>query len=191
MGNGNEQQPITNSQFPATRLMFLIGLPGSGKSFLAQQLMAECPERLLISTDAIRAKLFGDEAIQGPWPLVWQELQQQLQQAVQAISQGQAPEAIYDATNAVREHRREAIALARQTGFTDLTALWLNTPVWMCLARNRRRTRKVPEAVILRMHRQLRDAPPSLGDGFDRLIRYAPGEVSTEIAIAPVRNNRT
>lgn len=172
-------------------LLLLIGLPGSGKSTLAQQLVAECPERLLISTDSIRGQLFGDEAIQGPWFLVWQELERQFQQAVQAISQGQTKEAIYDATNAARQHRREAIAKARESGFTHITGLWLNTPVWLCLARNRRRPRQVPEEVILRMSRQLQDAPPSLADGLDRLICYASDLQSTEIAIASESNNRT
>ena len=93
-------------------------------------------------------------------------------------------EAIYDATNAQRRHRRKVIALARATGFTHITGLWLDTPVWLCLARNRRRVRQVPEDVIFRMHRQLRDAPPTLEEGLDRLIRFTPSGVSTDIAIA-------
>jgi len=167
------------------RLILLIGLPGSGKSTLAQQLLTESPHRRLISTDFIRRQLFGDEAIQGPWLSVWRELQRQFQQAV-GQSCKSAQEAIYDATNAQRRHRREVIELARAIGFTHITGLWLDTPVWLCLAWNRRRDRQVPEEVIFRMHRQLRDAPPSLQDGLDRLICYSPFEsrgVSTEIAI--------
>jgi predicted kinase len=174
-----------------TQLIFLIGLPGSGKSSLARQLVSENQGHLLISTDAIRGQLFGDEAIQGPWFLIWQQLQQQFSKAVLGICERQLETAIYDATNAVCKQRREAIALARETGFTQITGLWLDLPVWLCLARNRRRQRQVPDAVILRMHRQLREAPPSVADGLDRLIRYSLGEISTEIAIAPVRKNRT
>lgn len=159
------------------RLILLIGLPGSGKSYLAQKLLE--PQRQLVSTDAIRYQLFGNEAIQGPWLLIWQEVQRQFQQAASA------GEAIYDATNAVRRHRREVIALARATGFTQIIGLWVDTPVWLCLARNRRRQRQVPEDVIFRMHRQLKDAPPSLQEGLDRLIYYIPGVGSTEIASVP------
>ena len=166
------------------KLILLIGLPGSGKSSLAQQLLAEDPRRLLISTDAIRRQLFGDEAIQGPWLLLWREIQRQFQQAVVQISQRAAGEAIYDATNAQRRHRREVIALARATGFTHITGLWLDTPVWLCLARNKKRARKVPEDVIFRMHRQLREATPTVQEGLDYLIRFTPGGVSTEIANA-------
>ena len=161
------------------RLILLIGLPGSGKSTLVKQLLAEDPQRQQISTDAIRSQLFRDEAIQGPWLLVWHEVQRQFQQAVVQISRDTAQEAIYDATNAQRRHRREVIALARATGFTHVTGLWLDIPVWLCLARNKRRARRVPEDVIFRMYRQLRDAPPSLLEGLDCLIHYTPARVST------------
>lgn len=166
------------------KLILLIGLPGSGKSTLAQHLLAESPQRQLISTDGIRSQLFGNEAIQGPWCLVWREVQRQFQQAVVQIQSKSTGEAIYDATNTQRRHRREVIALARTTGFTYITGLWLDTPVWLCLARNKKRQRQVPEDVIFRMHRQLRDAPPSLPEGLDRLIRYNWTGASTEIALA-------
>ncbi|MFB2936738.1 AAA family ATPase [Aerosakkonemataceae cyanobacterium BLCC-F154] len=159
-----------------TKLILFIGLPGSGKSSLAQKLITEPCQTLLISTDKIRGQLFGDEAIQGPWFLVWRELQKQLEQAARAIVQGKASLAIYDATNAARRQRKEAIALCQQTGFTHITGIWFQTPLWLCLSHNRHRQRQVPEEVIFRMYRQLRDAPPTLADGFDELIRYHLGE---------------
>lgn len=91
-----------------------------------------------------------------------------MQQAV-----AQSVEAVYDATNAVRQHRREAIALARNTGFTHITGLWLDVPLEACLERNQNRDRIVPKEVILQMHSSLLDAPPSRQDGFDELIRYS------------------
>jgi predicted kinase len=150
-------------------LLLLIGLPGSGKSTLAKQLLADCPQRRLVSTDTIRGQLFGDEALQGPWLLIWQEIKRQFQQAVAAKA-----EVIYDATNAQRSYRREIIALAREIGFTDITGIWVDTPVWLCLARNKQRQRQVPANIIFSMNRQLRDAPPSREEGLDRLICFAP-----------------
>jgi predicted kinase len=151
-----------------TKLILLIGLPGSGKSTLAKELLAECPQMALISTDAIRGQLFGSQAVQGPWVLIWREIERQFQQAISTTNQ-----AIFDATNAQRRHRREIIALARDLGFTQIKAIWVDTPVWLCLARNKKRSRQVPEEIILRMHRQLRDAPPSLEEGIDSLIRLS------------------
>jgi len=152
-----------------TKLILLIGLPASGKSTLAKQLQAECPDQDLISTDAIREKIFGSEAIQGSWLLIRQEVQRQFQSAIAAHHT-----AIYDATNAQRSHRREIISIGRELGFTTITGIWVDTPVWLCLARNKQRNRQVPEEVIFRMHRQLRDAPPSLAEGLDYLLGLSP-----------------
>ncbi|MBD2137111.1 AAA family ATPase [Anabaena sp. FACHB-1237] len=147
-----------------TKLILLIGLPGSGKSTLAKNLLLEYPQMQLISTDAIRGKLFGSEAIQGSWLLIWQEIEQQFQKCV--ISQTSA---IFDATNAQRRNRRDVIDLARISGFTNIVGLWIKTPVWLCLSRNQKRQRQVPQDVILKMHRQLQNAPPSMDEGMDEL----------------------
>lgn len=155
-------------------LILMIGLPGSGKSFMAKQLQQRYPGSLLISTDAIRAQLFGDEAIQGAWLRVWRTVEAQFREAVKRILQGNAPLAIYDATNAARRQRKDAIALARETGFTHITGFWIDAPLELCLERNSRRDRYVPEEIIQKMQRQLSDAPPSLADGLDFLVRYAP-----------------
>ncbi|MCA1993962.1 MAG: AAA family ATPase [Coleofasciculus sp. S288] len=159
-----------------TKLIVLIGLPGSGKSFLASALLAEFPGSRRISTDAIRARLFGDESIQGSWLLVWHQVERQFRQAVKYSSM-----AIYDATNAVRRYRVDAIALGRVVGFTEIIGLWLDTPLQLCLERNRQRDRIVPESIILQMHASLQSAPPTLQDGLDRLIRYSPGSTPHEV----------
>ena len=152
------------------RLILLIGLPGSGKSSLAQWLLQETPGRYLISTDGIRAVLFGDEATQGSWLTVWQEVGRQFRETVGQIQRGEVEAAIYDATNVVRKQRREAIALAREAGFTDITGIWLNVPLGLCLQRNQQRDRQVPDDIIHRMSCCLHNAPPSEQEGFDRLI---------------------
>jgi predicted kinase len=178
------------SQITMAHLILLIGLPGSGKSFVARQLVAECPHRQLIATDTIRAQLFGDEAYQGPWGLIWQEVERQFRQvtsqrghflyghgktSIQAI-----PEAIYDATNAARRSRKAAIALAKDTGFSHITGLWIDMPLSLCLSRNRQRDRQVPEEIILQMHQQLTDAPPKLSEGFHRLIHWSANGLAEE-----------
>jgi len=156
---------------PEHLLILLIGLPGSGKSTLAQYLRAFLSPCLLISTDAIRAQLFGDEAVQGPWSQVQHEIQCQLQAAAMLVAQGKLHGAIYDATHAICQHRRKAIVLARHAGFSSILGVWLDPPLDCCLERNQKRDRRVPENVIRRMHHQLCSAPPTLADGFDRLIR--------------------
>ena len=155
-----------------TPLILLMGLPGSGKSTLAQALLNSHRDCLLISTDAVRSQLFGNEAIQGSWLKIWLEVRRQFQDAVLQIGLGRASLAIYDATNVVRKQRRQAIDLARKTGFSHITGLWVNTPLSVCLTRNWNRDRKVPEEVILRMNRRLTGAPPSTEEGLDHLIEF-------------------
>jgi predicted kinase len=128
-----------------------------------------------VSTDAIRAQLFGAESIQGSWLKIWLEVRQQFQDAVDRVVSKEIEFAIYDATNVVRKQRRQAIALARKMGFTQVTGLWVDTPLSVCLERNQRRDRQVPEAVILRMSRRLYGAPPSIEEGLDAVIHLNSG----------------
>ncbi|MBE9101225.1 AAA family ATPase [Vacuolonema iberomarrocanum] len=122
----------------------------------------------IVSTDRIRERLFGDEAIQGWWFQIWAEAEQQLR----AIAQTPDGKALYDATNTRRRDRRKFIALARSWGFDPIEAYWLDVPLAVCLERNQRRDRQVPISVICKMHRQLRGGLPGLEEGFDRLVRY-------------------
>ena len=145
--------------------MLLIGLPGSGKSTFARSLNSR-----VISTDEIRAQLFGAEVTQGDWLKIWLEVRSQFRQAVDAITSNELEFAIYDATNAVRKQRRAAIDLARKSGFTKITGIWINPAIEVCLEQNRMRSRQVPEAVIHRMARRLYAAPPTREEGLDEVI---------------------
>ncbi|MBW4483257.1 MAG: AAA family ATPase [Tildeniella torsiva UHER 1998/13D] len=148
----------------------LVGIPGSGKSTWARDFVLANPSYRIVSTDALRAQLYGDEAIQGDWLRIWQQVMTQWQQAIAAIHQGSLEGAIYDATNARRRHRREAIAAARQAGFAPITLVWFDVPLSLAIERNRGRSRQVPTDIIAAMHRQLQGAPPSLQEGVDRVL---------------------
>lgn len=69
------------------RCHLLIGLPGSGKTTLAQDLASlivgpKGQPAVVLSTDAIGAELFGDAAVQGPWPEIQQALVRRWEEAV-------------------------------------------------------------------------------------------------------------
>lgn len=150
-------------------LLILIGLPGSGKSTLGQR-WATLWGWDWVSTDAIRAELYGDERIQGEWLRILGVVEQRLQTIVTA----QKPGAIYDATNAHRQSRQQLIQDARSWGYARVSALWLDVPFDICVRQNQRRDRTVPLEILERMNRQLQDAPPSPVEGLDSLIRYRP-----------------
>jgi predicted kinase len=152
-------------------LHLLIGIPGSGKSTYAAGWSSTSPGRSVVSTDAIRATLFGDASIQGSWRLVEREVERQFRQRVQISQPWTRSLTLYDATNARRDQRQHMISLARSCGFTSITGIWLPISLGVALARNQRRDRRVPDSVIVQMHHDLCEAPPQLGEGFDVLVR--------------------
>jgi predicted kinase len=152
-------------------LWLLIGLPGSGKSSWAGHFRQVAPAIAYISTDQIRGELFGNEAIQGPWPQVWGRVQQEFQAAVQQTHEGRLSGALYDATNVQRRGRRRVIQTAQSLGFTRLLAVWFDLPLAECLQRNQGRSRQVPPDIIETMSRQLSGAPPHPAEGFAAVYR--------------------
>ncbi len=150
-------------------VIILIGIPASGKSTLAEQMLRASNQNShttkLISPDRIRASLYGATRIQGDWAEIWAKVQQEFAEASKSQQS-----VIYDATNYKREYRKDAIALAKEYGFKPITGLWLNVPLWICLSRNEVRDRSVPEDIVVDMYRTLSYSPPSLNEGFDRIL---------------------
>ena len=68
---------------------------------------------------------------------------------------------IADATNLKREDRRPLVRLARRAGFNS-AALVFNLPLEVCLARNRRRPRVVPDDAIALQHELLLETLPTI-----------------------------
>ncbi|MCF3609112.1 ATP-binding protein [Planktothrix agardhii 1033] len=149
----------------------MIGVPGSGKSTVAQQL-ADLTQGLIISTDRIREQLYGDEIIQGNWLEIERKVLQEMEQAI-ASSQP----IIYDATNAYRPWRLdilEKIALI----YSEIPRYWvawvLETPIETCKLRNQNRQRQVPESVIEQMGKAIADFPPTTSEGFIKVYSLKP-----------------
>ncbi|TAE61372.1 MAG: WYL domain-containing protein [Nostocales cyanobacterium] len=141
---------------------FLIGVPGSGKSTFATKL-AQLGNCHIISTDAVREKLYGDAAIQG----TWEEIEANIISAVvNAITDG--VNVIYDATNAKRIWRLDL--LEKLNVAVDFPVLWmgwyLTTPLEICKQWNQKRCRQVPEHIIDNMYQSLLEFPPIAGEGF-------------------------
>ena len=137
----------------------MIGMQGSGKSTFA----SDHPECIVVSTDAIRAELFGDESEQKDGKLVFDVAYARLAKAVEA---GQ--DAIFDATNLRRKYRKKIFQMFPKAYHV---AVFVNTSIEVCKERNAERDRVVPEMVIDRMASNLN--APTIAEGFKKIIEIS------------------
>ena len=89
-----------------------------------------------------------------------------------ALGKSAEAEKLIDDTNADPARRAELVGYCRR--FAErVDADWIVTPVADCLARNAARDSQIPVPIIMQMHHQLSERPPSQADGFDMVICHA------------------
>jgi predicted kinase len=172
-------------------VVLAIGLPGSGKSTWFKR-----HNILPLSSDMVRILLFDDVTEQRYQDLVFSTLRSMLRARLLA----KRPWNYVDATNLSPHERRSWVKLAQDFGY-EAQAVFFDVPPEVCIERNRRRERNVPEDVMLRMASKLR--PPKFEEGFAKItvvrLRRKDGEPSAvseveepraEFAIAPDEGQR-
>ena len=155
-----------------SKLIVLVGIPGSGKSTYAKKLMEQDPTLVYLSSDQIRKELYGSEAIVGDKNKVFRVLHARTKQY---LSDGQS--VIFDATNLTRKSRRNVFADARQGIRKEVHIVW--APIHICLARDRKRDRTVGKHDIMRLATGFQ--APWWDEGMDAI----------EIAITHPQHNHT
>ncbi len=145
-----------------------IGLPGSGKSTWFKR-----HNILPLSSDMVRILLFDNVTEQRYQDLVFSTLRSMLRARLLA----RRPWNYVDATNLSAHERRSWIKLAHDFGY-EAHAVFFDVPPEVCIERNRRRERNVPEDVMQRMAAKLR--PPKFEEGFAKItvvrLRRKDGE---------------
>ena len=136
-----------------------VGCPASGKSTWAEQYRDGF---IIVSSDAIRADLYGDESIQGNPVEVFELAKKNI---VDALKQGK--DVIFDATNMKYKNRMNIMHEVNKFSSEYLIKVCeiFVEPIEVLLERNANRERHVPEHVIRRMTRQFE--MPTYAEGFN------------------------
>jgi predicted kinase len=134
-----------------------IGLPGSGKSSWFKRHNINP-----LSSDMLRALLFDDPTEQRFQDLIFSNLRSMLKARLIA----RRPMNYVDATNLSPHERNGWIKLAKDYGY-EVQAVFFDVPVEVCLERNLRRERKVPEDAMRRMAGKLKQ--PTFEEGFSKI----------------------
>jgi predicted kinase len=176
-------QPAKPSKQPKGAVVLSIGLPGSGKSTWFKR-----HSILPLSSDMVRILLFDDVTEQRYQDLVFSTLRTMLRARLLA----RRPWNYLDATNLSPHERRSWIKLANDFGY-EAHAVFFDVPPEVCMERNNRRERNVPEDVMQRMAAKLR--PPKFEEVFAKItvvrLKKKEGEIAPheeprqEFAIEP------
>jgi predicted kinase len=166
-GSAVETQPpsiplVAPTVVPHTRpskgtVVLAIGLPGSGKSTWFKR-RGVTP----LSSDLLRALLFDDVMQQKFGDLVFSILRSMLRSRLIA----RMPMNYVDATNLSPHERKSWIKMARDFGY-EVQAVYFDVPLDICMERNRKRERVVPETDMQRLGAKLR--PPTFEEGFSKI----------------------
>jgi len=156
---------VSTLVLPDPSLVVLVGAAGSGKSTLARRLFA--PNEIL-SSDALRATVSGDEADQRASAVAFRILHRTLERRL-----AQAELTVIDATNTKADHRRPLLTRARATA-TPTIAIVLDLPPTTVLAQNTARTARVVDPSVVHRHlagvRKTVDDGALVTEGFDHVV---------------------
>ena len=150
------------------KMIMMCGLVGSGKSDEAKRL-AEQYNANIHASDNIREELSGDINNQNINDLVFKTLHNRIKED---LCNGK--NCIYDATNINYKKRMAFLQELKNIPCKKICVL-MATPYEVCLERNTKRNRTVPEDVIKRMY--MKFDPPWYYEGWNDIIIMYYGEV--------------
>ena len=149
------------------RFTMLVGLPGSGKSTVANELVNSVPDCKVFSSDLYRKIVCGDENDQSQNGLVFDTLYADM---IKHLEDG--GNAIFDATNVTRKTRRKCLERIKHIK-CEKVALIVPTFIDVCIERDAQRERTVGAEVIHKFASTFE--VPMTFEGFDAVSVYTQG----------------
>ena len=140
--------------------VMLVGAPASGKSTWAEKM---CKGFTIVSSDAIRGELYGDESVQDNPTKVFSIAHERI---LKALAAGEA--VVFDATNMKYKNRMSIMREVNQIKNLNKVCHIFAEPYYILYERNRERDRHVPEEVIRRMVHGFET--PTRAEGFNSIV---------------------
>ena len=159
------------------QLLLLSALPGSGKSSWAQLYAKDHKNVKIVSSDAIRLRLFGTQKDFSNERLVWKTFLEDIQR----YGEEEEITVIVDSTNVTNDYRMYYV---KQTPMYDRHTLVLfDVPYEQCLRQNQLRPREkiVVREAMERMHKEWEEASEEAISYFDDVIHVDSKELSLRI----------
>lgn len=147
-----------------TIFYMLVGLPGSGKTYYANEYLRK-ENTTILSSDEIRKILLGSEEAQWGNSTVFETMNCA---TIENLKEGR--NVVYDATNINSKRRIALLDRIKKEVKKDIyfVSIILSVPYETCIYRQKKRERKVLEEVINRMIKNFE--VPYYEEGWDRII---------------------
>lgn len=151
-------------------LYLVVGIPGSGKSTYIKKHAMD--DDIIVSSDALRLELYGDENDQTHNPEVFAEAHRRI---IDGLNDGN--DVWFDATNITRKARAGIISVCPKHARIVAVVVW--APIDICIERDAARERTVGRNVIMRMCKNFEF--PFYDEGINS-IDISRGEFPEELA---------
>lgn len=145
-------------------LCVMCGCSGSGKSTIANMMVDLNDNWRLVSTDNIRAELFGDAGDQQQGNLVFSTAYDRIGDF---LTDPNINGVVFDATNLTPRSRSEIFRRFGNFNDVEISAVNVICDLEDCLLRQSYRDRKVPEEVIRSQYNKFK--PATLAEGFSKI----------------------